>query len=319
MTKDQYKSVSIYILVSGFLFCLLPFVSATIALLLGCSIALLFGNPISHLSKKITPHLLSAAIVGLGFGTNLHLVARVGLEGFGYTIVGILFTFLLSAFLGRIFLTPKNLSILITTGTAICGGSAIAAVAPVIHAKTEDTSVALISIFLLNALGLILFPIVGHFLDLSQAQFGLWSALAIHDTSSVVGATLQYGAEALEVGTTVKLARALWIVPVTLAIAFFYSRKDGVHGSTTFKFKKPWFILGFVIAAGLVTWIPTLQEVGHTIEFFAKRLLVLTLFLIGSGLTREALRSVGLKAFLHSSLLWLMISAFSLGFILLRS
>lgn len=313
----QKPSVSIPILVLGFLLCLFTFVSASIALILGCAIALIFGNPLSHLTKKMTPHILSVAIVGMGFGTNLNVVGRVGLEGIGFTVLGIISTFLISFLLGKLFQTSKDLSVLITTGTAICGGSAIAAVSPVIEAKNEDTSMALITVFLLNAVGLFIFPVIGHSMGLSEMQFGLWSALSIHDTSSVVGATLQYGPTALEVGTTVKLARALWIVPLTLTIAYFYSRSKGTRGPAAFQFKIPWFILGFLIAAALVTWIPALQELGDTLEFYAKRLLVLTLFLIGAGLTREALRNVGLKAFLHGFLLWLTISTLSLGFILL--
>jgi uncharacterized integral membrane protein (TIGR00698 family) len=244
---------------------------------------------------------------------NLIVVARVGMHGIAYTVLGICSAFLIGSVLGRALKVNKNTSLLITVGTAICGGSAIAAVAPVLRAKSHEVSVALGIVFLLNACALFIFPFVGHSLALTEAQFGLWSALAIHDTSSVVGATLQYGPHALEVGTTVKLARALWIVPVTFAIGYFVSRNtDGEGGA---KPKRPWFILGFLLMAAVVTFVPALGPAGHIIETVAKRVLVLTLFLIGANLSRETLRSVGAKPFVLGILLWAVTAAGTLALI----
>jgi len=261
------------------------------------------GNPYSVQTKKITHTLLSLAVMGLGAGMNLAIVGKVGLHGVGYTIIGIISAFILGTALGNIFKTDKNTSLLITVGTAICGGSAIAAVAPVIRAKSEEVSVALGIVFMLNALALFIFPFIGHQLNLTENQFGLWSALAIHDTSSVVGATLQFGSHALEVGTTVKLARAMWIIPVAMIIGMIRSQKN-LSFEKNQKMKKPWFILGFIAVAALVTFIPYLQTIGHQVEFIAKKMMVLTLFLIGSNLTKDTIKSVGLKPFIQGVLLW---------------
>jgi uncharacterized integral membrane protein (TIGR00698 family) len=235
---------------------------------------------------------------------NLQTVARVGVEGLGYTITGILLTLLLGYLLGKALKIEKDTSLLISTGTAICGGSAIAAVASAIRPKNQEVTVALATVFCLNALGLVLFPPIGHYLGLNQTQFGLWSALAIHDTSSVVGSTLQYGELALKVGTTVKLARALWIVPLTLGISYYRSKKE-VSG----KLKKPWFILGFLLAATLMTYFPVLHPIGHQVEWLAKRLMVLTLFLIGANLTPQTIKAVGFKPFLMGILLWVVVAS----------
>jgi uncharacterized integral membrane protein (TIGR00698 family) len=252
--------------------------------------------------------------MGLGAGMNLAVVMKVGFEGIGYTITGILSAGIIGTLLGKFLKTPRDTSILITVGTAICGGSAIAAVAPVLRAKHQEVSVALGTVFTLNALALIIFPTIGHHFNLSESQFGLWCALAIHDTSSVVGATMQYGSHALEVGTTIKLARALWIVPVAMIVGFFVSKYDKTETGAA-KAKKPWFILGFIIVAGIVTWLPELRAIGHQIEMVAKKTLVLTLFLIGSGLTKETIKSVGFKPFIQGFCLWIIMAASSLAFI----
>ena len=294
------------------IFTLTPWCSSGVALLLGVLIAMSLGNPYGDLTKKYAQKFLPLAVMGLGAGMNLGVVARVGLHGISYTILGIATAFLLGTLLGKILNTEKDTSLLITVGTAICGGSAIAAVAPVIRAKHQDVSVALGTVFMLNALALFLFPFIGHHLQLDQNQFGLWSALAIHDTSSVVGATIQYGPIAAQVGTTVKLARALWIIPVDMMIGFLRSRKE-VHTNTEVQSsKKPWFILGFIIAAALVTWIPILIPLGHQVEGLAKKLMVLTLFLIGSSLTRQTVKSVGVKPFIQGVILWLAMASLSL-------
>ncbi len=245
---------------------------------------------------------------------NLEKVASVGMRGIGYTLVGICAILGLGLLLGRILKSDWQTSILISCGTAICGGSAIAAISPVIQARPQATSVALGTVFLLNAVALALFPFIGHALNLSQEQFGLWSALAIHDTSSVVGAGLQYGAEALRIGTTVKLARALWIVP--LAISMIYVPLPPVDDMADPRKrkgpKKPWFILGFLAMAAVVTYIPELQAAGHVVESVARRVLVLTLFLIGSSLTLATLKSVGFRPLAQGVILWVVAASVSL-------
>lgn len=281
---------------------LFPFVSSAMALVAGVSIAILLGNP--YPTKNYTYILLTWSVIGLGAGMNLQTVARVGLQGFGYTILSILFVFLLGFILQRLFRVEEEVSILITVGTAICGGSAIAAVTPVLRAKPHSVSVALGTIFILNALALIIFPGIGHQFHMSERAFGLWSALAIHDTSSVVGATVSYGKIAAEVGTTVKLTRTLWIVPVALVIGLL-KKADKTESSTPTK--KPWFILGFLIAAALVTWIPELQTAGHWVELIARRVLVLTLFFIGLGLSKENLKKVGPRPLILGLTLWLLV------------
>ena len=296
---------------------------ADIALMFGILLALVFGNPYLTQTRKAMKILLAVSIVGLGAGMNLVEIAKVGASGFFYTAAGIVFALAIGRILGRIFKTNNELSWLISAGTAICGGSAIAAVAPVVHAKDHQISVALGVVFILNAAALFVFPAIGHLLGMPQAQFGLWSALAIHDTSSVVGAGLKYGPEALQVGTTVKLARALWIVPVALGIRHFYAwqhvremRKSGGDVSQDRpKVKFPWFIPGFLVMAALATWVPGIERIAGAVAFGAKHLLVLTLFLIGSTLSRAALRDVGAAPFLQGLLLWLIVAGASLGVI----
>ena len=270
------------------------------------------GNPYAHVTQKLTHTFLGISVIGLGAGMNLGVVGKVGAQGVGYTVLGISTAIVFGTLLGKWLKTSKDTSLLITVGTAICGGSAIAAVAPVIRAKSHEVSVALGIVFVLNALALFIFPKIGHIYSLSESQFGLWSALAIHDTSSVVGATLQYGSRAVEVGTTVKLARALWIVPVAFAIGIYRSRTDLNHSTSKVQGKKPWFILGFLVAAAVMTLFPELQKLGHQIEGVAKRILVLTLFLIGSNLTRSTLKSVGLKPFVQGVSLWAIMASLSL-------
>lgn len=312
----KYKSITHFLILLGALLTLTPWVNSGVALLLGTFLAIVFGNPYSDVTKKLTPKFLSLAVIGLGAGMNLAVIGQVGYQGLGYTVLGILITFALGFCLGKFLKTEKDTSLLVTVGTAICGGSAIAAVAPVIRAKNHEVSVALGTVFMLNAAALFIFPWVGHLLLLSESQFGLWSALAIHDTSSVVGATLQYGPQAAQVGTTVKLARALWIIPVAMLIGFIRSRQgrnEKAIASEAGKSKKPWFILGFLIAAALVTWIPSLQDFGHQVEMVAKKLMVLTLFLIGTNLTRETLKSVGVKPLVQGFILWLCMASGTLA------
>lgn len=293
---------------------------AGLAIFLGISLSFLLENPYQTYTKHWVSRLLTWSVVGLGFGMNLITVAKVGVQGIGYTLFSIAFCLIAGLILGRLFKIPRDTSVLITCGTAICGGSAIAAIAPAIRAKGHDISLALATVFLLNAIGLFVFPPLGHYLNLSQASFGLWSALAIHDTSSVVGATMQYGQEALEVGTTVKLARALWIVPLTFLISFIYSRfiwhKEETQAQ---KPKRPWFILGFLVAAALATWVPWFAQPGQIIRQIAEQGLVLTLFLIGANVSRTTLKEVGLAPFMQGVLLWLVMGVVTLGIVIKMS
>ncbi len=293
---------------------LYPFFSPGVALMLGIAVALTMGNPFPLATARTVTPLLQISVVGLGAGMNLVEVGRAGAHGFLYTVIGITLTMTVGLTLGRLLRTGRDTSLLVTVGTAICGGSAIAAVAPAIRAKSHEISVALATVFFLNAIALLIFPSMGHRLGLNQAQFGVWSALAIHDTSSVVGAAMQYGARALEIATTIKLTRALWIVPVTLAVGMVWNRGAG-PGAT--KAKRPWFILGFLAAAALVTWMPSLKPAGHLVFLAAQRSLVVTLFLIGSGLSRSALQLVGKRPLLQGFVLWLLMGSATLGAILL--
>jgi uncharacterized integral membrane protein (TIGR00698 family) len=315
--NSERKNLGHILLPVGALLAVSPWVSSAGALVLGLLLSLAFGNPYATQMKSWTSRLLACSVMGLGAGMNLAVIGQVGYRGIGYTVIGIALTFLLGSLFGKLLKVEKNTSLLITVGTAICGGSAIAAVASVIRAKNHEVSVSLGTVFLLNATALFIFPWIGHQLQLEQTQFGLWSALAIHDTSSVVGATLQYGAQALEIGTTVKLARALWIIPVAAFIGFVRSRKKvsaGAQGSAVkTPVKRPWFILGFILAAAIVTWIPSLAPLGHEVESIAKKLMILTLFLIGAGLTREAVKSVGIKPFVQGVALWFVSASVSLS------
>ncbi len=284
--------------------CLLPFVSSGVALLLGLCLALFIGNPYLSVTQSITPKLLQASVIGLGAGMNLEVIAKVGLHGIGYTATGIFLTTLIGLSIGYFLKLNKEVSLLVTMGTAICGGSAIAAVASTIRAKPSETSVALATVFFLNAMALFIFPVCGHYFGLNETQFGLWSALAIHDTSSVVGAALAYGGKAVEVATTVKLARALWIIPLCLAIGVFFKIENGDQKTAAKKPTRPWFILGFVAVAALVTWIPFFAVPGKFVYTVATRSLVFTLFLIGANLSRDSLKKVGFRPFVQGVALW---------------
>ena len=266
-----------------------------VALVAGILVALTCGNPWQARTRRLAHQLLALSVIGLGAGMDLRVVGRVGLHGLGYTAVTIGVALGLGTVLARALRVGRDAGLLISVGTAICGGSAIAAIAPAIDASDEDTSMALATVFTLNAVALVIFPPIGHALGLSQEAFGLWSALAIHDTSSVVGAASQYGAIALSVATAAKLARALWIVPVSLAVS---------RGRAT---KRPWFIAGFLGAAALVTFVPALQPAGHAVASGAHYLLAATLFLVGMGLTRASLRRLGLRPLVLAVLLWIVL------------
>lgn len=298
----------------GFLISLFPIVSSATALLLGIVLALIFGNPHLDRTRKLTRPLLAWSIVGLGAGVNLLIVLKVGYQGIFTTLAFLASTILIGTFLGRLLKIDRETSALINVGTAICGGSAIAAVSTGINAKHESTSVALGVVFILNAVGLVIFPSIGHWFGLSQEQFGLWGAIAIHDTSSVVGATMQFGAKALEIGTTVKLVRALWIIPVTiLFVKFFALKKNDAEKKA--KPQYPWFIAGFILMSALMTSFDILKPAGNHIEWIAKRMLVATLFLIGSGLTLTTLKKVGFQAIVHGITLWIIVATVGLIFV----
>lgn len=290
-----------------FAFALSPWASPPIALVLGIAFALVSREPAPAKARALTKTLLQSSVVGLGFGMNLQRVLSAGAHGFVYTAGGIAFALGCGWALGRLLNVERTISYLVSVGTAICGGSAIAAVGPVIAADGEQMSVALGTVFMLNSAALLLFPPIGRALGLSQTQFGLWAALAIHDTSSVVGACLKYGPEALAVGATVKLARALWIVPVCLATAALNSSKA--------KIAWPWFILYFLLAAALATFIPSWARAWGLLNTAAKAGLTATLFLIGTGISRVTLRKVGPRPLVQGVLLWALVASVSLTLI----
>ena len=291
--------------------CLTPFVSPPIALGLGLILAFTIGNPFPQPTKKYTKFLLQAAVVLLGFGMNLNAVYKAGKEGLWFTIVTIFGTLLLGFLVGKLLKVNDKTSSLISSGTAICGGSAIAAVAPVIDADSEEISVSLATVFILNSVALFAFPFVGQALDLTQNQFGIWAAIAIHDTSSVVGASQTFGAEALQIATTVKLTRALWIAPVALLFSFFYRSKSA-------KIVVPWFIFLFLLAAVIRTYTPATfpPSIFDSLINLAKAGLTVTLFLIGASLSRQTLKRVGMKPLFQGILLWIVISIVSLWAVL---
>lgn len=290
--------------------CLTPWISPPLALCLGLVVAQFIGHPFLHLNQKATSLLLQASVVALGFGMNAVTALKAGREGLLFTVVSITGTLVLGGVFTRIFRTDQKSAHLVCCGTAICGGSAIAAIAPIIGAEEKQISVALGTVFILNSAALFLFPLIGHALHLSENQFGLWCAIAIHDTSSVVGAATRYGAHALEVATTVKLARALWIIPVAIASSLFYKNKSR-------RTKVPYFIGLFIVAMLLNTYVPAVSVAAPFFVSMGKGGLTLTLFLIGSGLSRKVLSSVGVRPFLHGVLLWMIISALTLYAILM--
>ena len=285
--------------------CATPYLSAPVALLGGFLFTFLLGHPFPKLSGKATGMLLKASVVGLGFGMNIHSALQVGREGLWLTIASISTVLVLGYVIGRWFHMRRKMSHLVASGTAICGGSAIAAVAPAVKANEKETSVSLGVVFLLNSVALLLFPLLGHWLGLTQHQFGLWSAIAIHDTSSVVGASSAYGSEALNVATTVKLARALWIIPVSLLSALLF-RSSGKKVSI------PWFIGFFIVAMLLNSYLPFVGMFNTQLVTVSKAALVVTLFLIGSSLSVEKIRAVGFKPLLLGVLLWSVVSVGSL-------
>ncbi len=282
-------------------------ISTPLALLAGLIYGLSFEHPYHVDARKLSAFLLQASIVALGFGMNLHEVIRAGRNGFVYTAISITFAMLMGLAIGRLFHVQNIPSLLISTGTAICGGSAIAAVGPVVNAGEEEMAVSLGTVFVLNSVALFLFPLIGYALHLTQSQFGLWSALAIHDTSSVVGATAKYGAQALTIGTTIKLARALWIVPLAFAVAILKKNKTRIHW--------PWFILFFCLAAVANTYLPLFGPIYPKLSLLGKAGLTVTLYLIGTGISKSTLKQVGVRPLLQGILLWAIVAVCSLALI----
>ncbi|MBF4483278.1 MULTISPECIES: YeiH family protein [unclassified Flavobacterium] len=288
---------------------LFSIISPPIALLLGVVMVNVFGNPFIAFNHIAITYLLQFSVIGLGFGMNATAAISAGKEGFLLTIFSIFSTLLLGTFLGKWLKTDKKTSHLISCGTAICGGSAIAAISPVIKSNENQTSIALGVIFILNSIALFVFPFIGHQLDLSQKEFGLWCAIAIHDTSSVVGAANKYGAEALQIATTVKLARALWIIPISLLTAFIFKNKSQ-------KIKIPYFIGLFILAMLFNSYVPQTAIISPYIVNVAKIGLTITLFLIGATLNINTLKAVGVKPLFQGVLLWIFIAGLGLASIL---
>ena len=288
-------------------------VTPPVVLFIGLVFALLCGQAYPTFNKNVSKKLLQYSVIGLGFGMNLQASLASGKEGMLFTIISVVGTLLIGMFIGcKILKLNRNTSYLISSGTAICGGSAIAAVGPIIKAKDTDMSIALATVFILNAIGLFLFPALGHWLGLSQQEFGTWAAIAIHDTSSVVGAGAAYGEEALQVATTIKLTRALWIIPLALVTSVIF-RSEGK------KISVPWFILFFIAAMLINTYLlADYPEIGKFIAGIARKGLIITMFFIGASLSVDVIKSVGIRPLLQGVLLWIIISAASLAYILLK-
>jgi uncharacterized integral membrane protein (TIGR00698 family) len=299
------KFLSVGAIVSGIVCCLTGFIDAPVALVSGVLLSQILGNPLSNYTRVFAHTLLQLSVVGLGFGMNLFEVSQISKEAFGLTVCSIAFTLILGFVVGKFLAVNQKTTWLIASGTAICGGSAIAAIAPIIDARENETSSALTIVFLLNSIALILFPYIGNELGLSQNQFGMWAAVAIHDTSSVVGAAQKYGDAALQIATTVKLGRALWIIPLSVLITFLNSKK-----SRDLSF--PFFIFFFVAAASMHTFIPQFSSVSVIIVLIAKRGLTLALFFIGLGMVKTDSKVLNLKPLLLGIILWVMISLGSL-------
>lgn len=306
---EKHSRIQKIIFLSLFVVCLSGYITPPIALLLGLLIANLSGHPWLHLNHIIIHVLLQVSVVGLGFGMNVTNALLSSKESFFLTVASIFSTIFFGRMIGRWLQTEIKTSHLISCGTAICGGSAIAAITPVIKSDEKQTSVALGVIFILNSIALFLFPAIGHWLELSQQDFGLWCALSIHDTSSVVGAANKYGSEALAIATTVKLARALWIIPVVLLTSFLFKNKAN-------KIKIPYFIGLFILAMILNTYVEQLSVVSPYVVSVAKIGLTVTLYFIGSGLSSSVLLAVGIKPLIQGILLWGFIASLSLIVIL---
>jgi uncharacterized integral membrane protein (TIGR00698 family) len=304
--KIQISKVLFFLVI---ILALLGIINSPVALILGFVFASIFENPYTKESRKGINYLLKIAVVGLGFGMELIETIKTSKDGFVLTFLSIVLTITLGMLLIKLLKIDRKLGHLISSGTAICGGSAIAAVSPIIKADAKTISIALGVVFFLNSIALFIFPHLGHFFEMTQNQFGLWSAVAIHDTSSVVGAALQYGDEALKTATTVKLSRTLWIIPLSIFSMLLFKVKGE-------KIKIPYFILIFIGVIILNSFIHLPTFITENIVMISKRLLVLTLFLVGTTISFKDLKSIGIKPILFAIILWISISIFSLVYIL---
>lgn len=303
------KKASLGLFILAICLCFIPFISPAIALLIGMIFSL--SNVEHSFFKGKTAIVLKASIVLMGFGMNLVEVLETSKEGLSITTTSVLATISVGLLLGILLKVNKNTSMLISVGTAICGGSAIAAIAPVINAKNTQILFSMAVVFVLNAIALIIFPYIGHYFNLSQEAFGYWAAIAIHDTSSVVGAGAIYGDKALELATTIKLTRALWIIPLSIGIAFFNKSNEGSS-----KVKIPWFIACFILAIIIAYFLPQGKEVFTSLNWLGKRGMVIALFLVGSSLSLSSIKKAGAKSFLQGIILWIFIATTSLYTIL---
>lgn len=303
------KYNSYYYLLLAFI-CLTPWITPPVALFLGLLFALTLGSPFPVFNKKASRYLLQIAVVGLGFGMNLHESLQAGSDGIIFTVISVVGVMALGILLGKMYKVNKVTSYLISSGTAICGGSAIAAVGPISKANQNQMTISLATVFVLNAIALFIFPVLGHWLNMSQHQFGVWAAIAIHDTSSVVGAGSAFGEEALKVATTVKLTRALWIIPLSVFTTFYFKSKSD-------KLYIPWFILFFIIAMIINTYLNIPKQITSAIVTVSHQSLTLTLFFIGAGLSRSTIKAVGIKPLMLGVSLWFFIGIVSLLFIFL--
>lgn len=284
--------------------CLFPFFSAPLALFIGILLAIFYKGEEVVKTGKLTKYLLQASIVCMGFSMSVHDVVQTGKTGFMITVVSVAVTMICGIILGRFLQVQKNTTMLISGGTAICGGSAIAAIAPVLGAKNNEISFSLAVIFVLNAVGLFIFPVIGHLLQMDQTHFGYWAAIAIHDTSSVVGACSAYGEQALQVGTTVKLTRTLWIIPLALCTAFFNKNKAS-------KINIPWFIFLFVVAIIIGNYIPGMAETNDHLSWLGKKGMMVSLFFIGTSINMKEVKETGVNTFLLGIVLWIIIAVLS--------
>ena len=282
------------------------FLPTAISLIAGILLAITLGVPFKKFTKKVSKYLLQLSVIGLGFGMNLYSAVEAGKDGMLFTIVSVIGVMCLGVLLGKAFRLSRNNSYLISTGTAICGGSAIAAIAPIIDADDDETTLSMATIFTLNATALLIFPAIGHWIGMSQEQFGTWAAIAIHDTSSVVGAGAAYGEEALKTATTVKLTRALWIIPMAIATTFIFRKKGK-------KISIPWFILVFILAMLANTYLGIPEAISSGIVTCSKHALSATLFLIGCGISVQSIRNTGIRPFALGISLWVLISLATLA------
>lgn len=303
------NSAATVVFIGFSLLCLTPFISSPIALILGFTLASLGVVPTQFNLASLTKKLLAYSIVGLGFGIQLDAAVEASMANISLILGSIVFTLILGALLTKVLKLDDKLGHMISAGTAICGGSAIAAVSPAIKASSQQTAIALATVFVLNSMALFLFPALGHLLEMSQYHFGIWSAIAIHDTSSVVGAASAYGDEALTVATTIKLARALWIVPLALISAMIF-------GGDKRKLNIPLFIIFYCVAIATAHYFPQGEALYQQVFALSKRTLVLCLFFIGAGITIQRMREAGAKPLLLGVLLWLSIGTGSLLYIL---